>query len=145
MNSNELGKKDSKEALQDTILVKNEDIEKDTLKSKSSISQAQTCSNTHRFETVCQLTSFLDKTDSKTKIKIKILDFESFKQLLPFVSRYTSKFEVFKYQTDFEVISINNQICKDTETKTFKESFQNWLKNQKIDSKIIEILQKETE
>jgi DNA repair exonuclease SbcCD nuclease subunit len=84
----------------------------------------------------------LDKIDPKTKVKVKILDFESFRQFLPFVNKYSSKFEVFKYTTDFMVIAEKKDNSK-TELISFKESFTNWLKNQKIDNKIKEILQKE--
>ena len=87
----------------------------------------------------------LDKIDPKTKVKVKILDFESFRQFLPFVDKYNNKFSIFKYETDFTVISTTNHISKDVEIKSFKESFTNYLKNQKIDPKITEILQKEVE
>ena len=92
---------------------------------------------------VCQK---LDKTDPNTKVKVVIKDFESFREFLPFVNRYSSKFEVFKYQTDFTIISTNNQKPLSTETKSFKESFQNWLSKQlNLDSKVKKILQKEIE
>jgi DNA repair exonuclease SbcCD nuclease subunit len=135
-------KNTSKEALQNTIPDQIGNTGKDTIDPKSKQIACTNLSNPYSFEAVCQL---LDKTDPKTKIKVKILDFESFRQFLPLVNKYTSKFEVFKYETDFEVISVNNQKCIDTETKSFKESFINWLKNQKIDQKITEILQKEIE
>jgi DNA repair exonuclease SbcCD nuclease subunit len=131
-----------KEALQDTIPDQIGDRGTDTKEPKSKQIACTNPINSHSFEVVCQL---LDKTDPKTKVKVKILDFESFRQFLPLVNKYTSKFEVFKYETNFEVISVNNQKCIDTETKSFKESFINWLKNQKIDPKITEILQKEVE
>lgn len=88
----------------------------------------------------------LDKTDPNTKVKVKILNFESFRQFFPLCHKYDTKFHIFKYETQFEVVSANTQICKDTETKTFKESFHNWLSKQlNLDSKIKEILQKEIE
>lgn len=139
----ELREKDSKETQGCVILSENEEIDKDTLEQKSSISQAQTIQNKHSFDDICQLTVFLDKLDSKTKIKVKILDFESFRQFLPIVNKYSSKFEVFKYDTQFEVVSANNQKLIDKEMTSFKESFTNWLSQQKIDSKIKEILEKE--
>jgi hypothetical protein len=52
---------------------------------------------------------------------------------------------IFKYETDFTIVSDKVQNGVKTETATFKESFTNWLKNQKIDPKITEILQKEVE
>jgi len=131
----------------DKNIIKNDktDIQNDAIDSKSSIPQAQTSSNSSSFKTIEQLISFLDKIDSKTKIKIKILDFNSFRQFLSIAHKYTSKFEIFRYVTEFEVISNDSQEKEKKETINFKESFTNWLKNQKIDSKIIEILQKEIE
>jgi hypothetical protein len=149
MNNNELGQNNSKntltDALQDTILDKIESMRKDTLETKSSISQAQNYSNSKRFNDICQLSSFLTNLDSKTKVKVKILDFESFRQFLSLCNKYSTKFVTFKYETDFEIISVSNQKGLIKETITFKESFSNWLKNQKIDPKITEILQKEVE
>jgi len=94
---------------------------------------------------LAEITALLDKTDPNTKVKVKILDFESFRQFLPLCSKYSTKFETFKYQTDFEVVSPNNQKGLDKDIISFKESFTSWLKNQKIDPKIMEILQKEVE
>jgi len=87
----------------------------------------------------------LDKTDPNTKVKVKITDFESFREFLPLCSKYSTKFETFKYQTDFEIVSANNQKLGLNEITSFKESFQKWLGQQKIDPKIVEILKKEIE
>lgn len=134
-----------KEALQEKILDQTEGIGKDTLEAKSSIFQAQTPLNSKRFGDVCQLSAFLDDLAPKTKIKVKILDFDSFRQFFPLCSKYSTKFETFKYETNFEIISVNNQKCINKEMTSFKESFTNWLKNQNIDQKIKDILQKEVE
>jgi len=97
------------------------------------------------FEGVSELSTYLGKIDPNTKVKIKILDFESFRQFLPLVDKYSNKFHLFKYETNFTVISDNNKKQGQTEINSFKESFINWLKNQKIDPQITEILQKEVE
>jgi DNA repair exonuclease SbcCD nuclease subunit len=144
LSKNDL-KNTPKEVLQDTIGDQIGDMGKDTLEAKSSISQAQNPPNPKRFEAVCQLSSFLDKLDPNTKVKVKILDFESFRQFLPLCSKYSTKFETFKYETLFEVVSVNTEKRVETEMISFKESFSNWLKKQKIDPKITEILQKEIE
>jgi len=128
-NSNELEEKNSKnppkEALQDTILPKNGQVGKDTVNSNSSISQAQNPSNLSQIELLCQK---LDKLDKNTKVKVKIMDFGSFRGFLPFVNKYSSKFETFKYETSFEVVSVDNQKCQSTEIKSFRESLSNYLK-----------------
>jgi DNA repair exonuclease SbcCD nuclease subunit len=134
-----------KEAQGGTTLDQTRDIGKDTLEPKSGKIACTNPPNTNKFEDICQLSSFLDKTDPKTKVKIKIMDFESFRQFLPLCNKYSTKFETFKYETDFEVVSSNDKKCIQAEMTSFKESFINWLKNQKIDPKITEILQKEVE
>jgi len=110
---------------------------------KSSISEGESASNSRQNQTVTELTANLSKLDPNTKVKIKILDFESFRQFLPLCRKYDTKFATFKYETAFEVISDNRQKDALTEMNSFKESFTNWLKNQKIDIKIMEILKKE--
>jgi DNA repair exonuclease SbcCD nuclease subunit len=87
-----------------------------------------------------ELIVFLDKTDPKTKIKVKIMDFESFREFLPLVNRYSSKFHLFKYQTEFTVIPDKGDINAKTETINFRESFKNWIEQQKLDDRIKEIL-----
>jgi DNA repair exonuclease SbcCD nuclease subunit len=131
----------SKEEAQNPIL----DPHKETPNPKSSILAPTTPSNSRQFNSISAISSFLDKTDPKTKIKVKILDFESFRQFLPLVNRYDNKFSLFKYETDFTVISVNNQKVGLTETTNFKESFTKWLSQQNVDQKIKEILKKEIE
>jgi DNA repair exonuclease SbcCD nuclease subunit len=92
-----------------------------------------------------EVTALLDKTDPKTKVKVKIMDFESFRGFLPFANKYSSKFEVFKYTTEFNVVSDLTPDSAKKQITNFKESFSNYLKTQKIDSKIMEILKKEIE
>ena len=116
-------------------------VGKDTFKQNESISQAQNQAKKPLSIGDCQ--TYLDKLDPKTKVKVKIMDFESFRQFLPLVNKYSSKFEIFKYETEFTVVSVNRQKCIPTEMTSFKESFNNWLKNQKIDPKIMEILKGE--
>jgi hypothetical protein len=147
MNNNELDKKDSKnapkEAPTSTISTKKEEMGKDTLEPKSSIFQAQTKVKKPLSLGDCQ--TYLDQLDPKTKVKVKILDFDSFRQFLPLCSKYSTKFETFKYSTEFDVVSDLAPISVENQKTTFKESFSNWLKNQKIDPKITEILKKEIE
>jgi DNA repair exonuclease SbcCD nuclease subunit len=69
---------------------------------KSSISQAQTTPESSQIGILCQT---LDKLPAKTKVKVKILDFESYREFLPFVNKYSAKFEVFKYDSSFEITS----------------------------------------
>ena len=121
----ELGKNDQNKAIEDDVLAKKDVPTSSCVKSEEEIE------------------AYLDQLDPKTKVKVKILDFESFRQFLPLVNRYSNKFSLFKYETNFTVISDINKEVGQTELISFKESFMNWLKNQKIDEKIKEILLKE--
>lgn len=97
------------------------------------------------FLRVSELSSYLDQLKANIKVKVKILDFESFREFLPLCNKYSTKFVTFKYETEFEVVSKNTPKGVVNEMTTFKESLTNYLKNQKIDPKITEILQKEIE
>jgi hypothetical protein len=101
--------------------------------------------DSRQFNGISAISSYLDKTDPKTKVKVKILDFESFREFLPLCSKYSIKFETFKYTTEFNVVSDLVPSSEKNQMTSFKESFANYLKNQKIDPKITEILQKEVE
>lgn len=138
-----LGKKESNLSVGSSTIEDNSQTTKDTSKSKESISQAQTQAKKTLSMGECQ--AYLDNLNPKTKVKVKIQDFESFREFLPLTNKYSSKFELFKYETNFEVVSDNTQKSVKTEMTSFKESFMNWLKNQKIDEKIKEILQEEIE
>jgi len=87
----------------------------------------------------------LDKLSPKTKVKVSIKDFTSFREFLPFVNKYIFKFNIFKYVTDFTVVTDNTQKDAKTEIINFKESFTKWLFKQEIDVKIKDILLKEIE
>jgi DNA repair exonuclease SbcCD nuclease subunit len=129
----ELSKNDQKQTIADDLLAKKVD------------STSSDKANSPSFNSISAISSYLDKIDPKTKVKVKILDFESFRQFLPLVNRYDNKFSLFKYETDFIVISANNQKVGLTETTNFKESFTKWLSQQNVDLKIKEILKKEIE
>ena len=92
---------------------------------------------------ILELQATLDQLNPKTKVKIKILDFESYREFLPLINKYNAKFETFKYITDFEVISEKGDNNAKTEMTSFKESLSNYLKNNKIDESIRKILEEE--
>lgn len=145
-NNKELQEKDPKNVpksmISGTILPKNEEMGKDLINSNKSILQGENPSNPSQIDLLCQQ---LDKLDPKTKVKVKIMDFLAFRKFLPFVNKYSAKFEVFKYSTEFNVVSDLTPKNVESQKITFKESFTNYLKNQKIDPKIAEILKKEVE
>ena len=129
----------SKEAPRQPIKTKKEQEEKDPLGPKSLIPQAQTLQNSSQIDLLCQQ---LDKLSPKTKVKVKIKDFESFKAFLPFESKYKEKFVKFVRENDFELISTNNQKCKHAEID-LKQSFAEFAEEKQIDNEIKEIINKE--
>jgi len=92
---------------------------------------------------ILELSTKLDNIPAKTKVKVKILDFESYREFLPLVNKYSAKFEIFKYVTDFEVVSDLTPSSAKKQMTNFKESFMNYLKNNKIDESIKKILEEE--
>jgi hypothetical protein len=146
MNNNELDKKvptnTPKEPLQSINLAKIKVKGKSTLEPKLDQNSSTNPSNPSQIDLLCQQ---LDKLPPKTKVKVKILDFDSFRAFLPLVNKYSSKFEIFKYTTEFDNILDLAPKNVEKEKTTFKESFNNWLSQQKIDDKIKEILKKEIE
>lgn len=110
---------------------------------KELILEGENRANPGQNRAISEIIVKLNQLDPKTKIKVKILDFESFRLFLPLVNKYINKFEVFRYTTEFNVVSDLTPDNAKTQIVNFKESFSNWLKNQKIDPKIIELLQKE--
>jgi len=147
LNSNKINKleeKDTKntptETISGTNLIKNDDVGKDTQKVESMISEGENPPNPRQIEVLCQK---LDNLPPKTKVKVKIMDFDSYREFLPLTNKYTSKFEIFKYEAEFNTVKDLAPIRAKTEMTTFTESFTNWLNQQNIDPKIKEILQKE--
>lgn len=118
---------------------------KDTINQNKSISEGENPSNNRIFNDVCQLISYLNSISDKTKVKIVIKDFENYRNLLPKIGFYQSKFATFKVSTDFEVVSVCSEKDTQSEMTTFRESFKDYLENNKIDDKVKEILQKEIE
>jgi len=120
-------------------------IDNEALDSKSSISEGENPPDLRQFNSILAINAYLDQLSQKTKIKVKILDFESFRQFLPLCSKYSNKFETFKYSTEFNVISDLTPDSAKKQMTNFKESFTSWLSQQNVDQKIKEILQKEIE
>ena len=87
--------------------------------------------------------SLFKRTPKQNKVKVIVKDFENYRNLLPKIGFYQSKFSVFKVSTDFEVMSENNQESESKELISFKESFRDYLENNNVDSKIKEILEEE--
>jgi hypothetical protein len=142
-HSNNLQEKGSKlspkEALQDTILSKNSDEGKDTNNQNKLISQGKNPPNLSQIEVLCQQ---LDKLPGNTKVKVKILDFQAFKDFLPLEAKYKEKFEKFIRENDFELVSVKTLGSAKNETN-IKESFEEFAKEKEIDKEIKNIIIKE--
>jgi DNA repair exonuclease SbcCD nuclease subunit len=117
----------------------------DTIQTEKVAPEAKESGFLGYFKGVSDLSAYLGSLDPKTKVKVKILDFESFRQFLPFCSKHSTKFETFKYTTEFNVVSDLTPNSAKKQITNFKESLSNWLNQQNVDNKIKEILQKEIE
>jgi hypothetical protein len=132
----------SSEAQQGSISDKNSKTQNDMSETKSTVLQAQTCPNPHRFEDICQLNEYLLNLTDITKIKVKIIDFESFKQFLPLEGKYRKKFARFVRENDFELIS--DKTLKGAKSEIdLKQSFEEFAKEKEIDEEIKDIINKE--
>lgn len=94
------------------------------------------------FEGVSDLITYLDTLNANTKVKIKVKDFESYKQFLPLEWKYQQKFVKFVRENDFELISKNNQKSKQTEID-LKKSFEEFAREKQIDNEIKTIINNE--
>ena len=119
------------------------DTQDETLEAQSPKTAPINPSNLRQNQAITDLISKLDKTDPNTKVKVKIMDFDSFRQFLPLSHIYINKFDTFKYETHFEVISDKQIVRAKNQTDTFLESFKKWLDNQQINIIIKDILLEE--
>lgn len=95
------------------------------------------------FNNTSDIINYLDKTDPKTKVKVKILDFATFKQFLPLIEKYNKKFYLFKYETNFVETFSQKESEQKKEITNFKECFTNWIEQQNLDEEVKDILLKE--
>jgi len=86
--------------------------------------------------------AFLESCPERMKIRVCFQDFDSYYSIINDLERFRAKFSLFREKKDF-LIASTNQFCISTETKTLKESLCNYLKEKKIDEKIINILMEE--
>jgi DNA repair exonuclease SbcCD nuclease subunit len=142
-NTNKLQEKDTKNSpkdpVSDIILSKNEQESESTLEPKLKQIASTNPSNLSQIDLLCQQ---LDKLDPKTKVKVKIKDFEGFKVFLPFESKYKEKFVKFVRENDFELISENNQKYIQSGIE-LKQAFDKFTEEIKIDDEIKEIILRE--
>jgi hypothetical protein len=130
-----LQEKIDKNAISDPQNVQNESKKERKMKSKG-----ESASNPSTTMGISELIAFLDKLDPRTKVKVKVLDFESFQGLLPLVNRYTYKFEIFKYENKYEINIVPTENKEEKEILKFKEAFTKWLAEQKVNDQIKNIL-----
>jgi len=125
-------------------LGKNLDLDpsKMTLNPKSSISQAQSTSNSRQFNDIQSILAYLDQLDSKTKVRVIFSDYSLWREFLPLSETYKSKFSKFIEKKDF-LISVNREISISTETSSLKDSLIKFLETNKIPEEIKQILLEE--
>jgi len=79
--------------------------------------------------------------DPKTKIKVKIQDFDTFKSYLTLEPQFQSKFVKYVRENDFELTSNNPEQEKDN--KSLEENLDIYLKENNINSDVQQILREE--
>lgn len=102
--------------------------------SKKTLSQGENDS----VETLCQT---LDRLDPKTKVRVIIDDFQAYKDFLPIIGKYKSKFVLFKIKNNFEITF--SEIKTEDKNLSFKDSFKQWIEKQNLDKSIKDILMEE--
>lgn len=110
--------------------------------SKSLKSQAQSTRKTHCFKTLSTVLAYLDKLDSKMKIRVIFDSFDSWLEFRPHYDKYSDKFILFRDRKDFTLQSIMND-KKNDKSKTFRESLEEYMKSNSISETIQKCLLKE--
>ena len=106
--------------------------------SKSSISQAQSTSNSRQFSSIMAITPYLDQLDPKTKVRVIFQDYGLWREFLPLSETYKNKFFKFVEKKDF--IMSSNLVVAKQENITLKESLLKFLETNKIPEEIKKIL-----
>jgi len=86
---------------------------------------------------------YLDQLDSKTKTRIIFNDFASYSLCYNDLEKYRSKFVLFKERKDFMLTTVNSDFSVN-HRKPMRDSLRNYLKDNKIDINIQNILLNET-
>jgi len=94
------------------------------------------------FEAIPDLNAYLDELDSKMKVRIIFTDYELWREFLPHYNKYKEKFFVFRDKKDF-LISEITPISAKSEKQPLKESLLKFMKDNKIEKKIQDILLEE--
>jgi DNA repair exonuclease SbcCD nuclease subunit len=85
---------------------------------------------------------WLDSIPPKTKVKVKIMDFNSYKQFLLVEQKYKDKFHKFVRENNFEIMSqVSSSKKKDSEN--LEQSFDRFAKEKMVDEEIQGIIKKE--
>lgn len=93
-----------------------------------------------KFEAIKDLTTHLDKLDPKTKIRIIFKDYSLWREFLPIYHVYKQKFIVFRDKKDFLIQPIVEVVSEKKENKSLKESLIQFMKDNKVEQFIQDIL-----
>jgi DNA repair exonuclease SbcCD nuclease subunit len=108
--------------------------------SKSLNLPQQNPSNPSTTETICGV---LDKIDPKTKVKVVVHDFTSYKALLKVEDKYRLKFIKYVRENDFTLVSEFAPNNAKKETQSLKESFKQFANEKQVDESLRQIIDKE--
>jgi DNA repair exonuclease SbcCD nuclease subunit len=118
-------------------------IEKTTIKDTKSDNKPKTTSTTTPKKSLSfgEGVKWLDSIPPKTKVKVKIMDFESYKQFLLVEQKYKDKFIKFVRENNFEIMSqVSSSKKKDSEN--LEQSFARFAKEKNVDEEIQGIIKK---
>lgn len=86
-----------------------------------------------------EIVNILEKLPELTKVKVKIGDFDLFKEYINVEQKYHNKFTKYLRETDFENIIINSSIPKE-KSNNINDSLARFLKEKNIDPEVQKIL-----
>jgi len=128
--------------LQGMISTQKGEIGNDPNSSKSGQTSPTNPPKAMQNDPVCQLTAELDKLPEKTKVRIIYKDYESYRQFLPLIGKYKSKFTIFKDKKEF-IISTDCNKDREKETVNLSELLNSWLEKNQIPEPIKKVLKDE--
>lgn len=87
------------------------------------------------------LLAHLDKLSAKTKVRVIFKDYNSWREFLPFSTKYKNKFSLYKEKKSFIIDLVTN--CEKKENKSLKDTLIEYLKANQVPESIGQIILEE--
>jgi DNA repair exonuclease SbcCD nuclease subunit len=114
----------------------------DASKTKNIVPTSSGKRNCASFLSISDITAYLDKLDSKIKIRVIFNNYDLWREFLPLSDKYKDKFFLFKEKKDF-LISEHSLAKAKNEMTSLKESLKNYLEKNKVEEEIKKIILEE--